>query len=150
MTFFVIRLWSLRLALCFSLLIADGVFGIREEGLESKLQPSRGRRACLEALHPMSMLIERRTVAVPGLRGWLALLCAPSASITLCTFWRTVFPGEGGLLDDGHSPEALPGKAHRFMLALKRLGQTARLIGYQFSCLLRRQERPSRRLRGSG
>ena len=75
-----------------------------------------------------------------GLRGWLLLLCAPSAGITVRTLWRNVFPGERGLLDDGHPPDDLPGKTHRFLLALKRLGQTARLLGYQCCRLLRRQE----------
>ncbi len=127
-------------ALWLLLRLSDSLTGTKGGDLASRLQPARWRRSCLLALDPVGVLLERRTAAVHGLRGWIVLLCAPSAGVTAHTLWRTVFPGERGLLDDGHAPGALPGRAHRLLLALKRLAQTGRLLAYQFLCLLRRQE----------
>lgn len=130
----------LSTALWLLLRVSGALLRTEETALAPRLRPARWRRACLEALDPVGVLLERRTAAVHGLRGWIVLLCAPSAGVTAHTLWRNVFPGERGLLDDGHAPDALPGRTHRLLLALKRLAQTGRLLAYQFLCLLRRQE----------
>jgi len=117
-------LWALLVA-------SKALVGTDAETTMRALRPSRPSANSLLALDLPALFLEQRAKSFPGLRSWLHLLCAPSAAVATRTFLSTVFPGERGLLEDGHPPEAGPSRMRQGILSLKRIGQTVKMAAYQ-------------------
>jgi hypothetical protein len=138
------RAERLSTALWILLRLSDELAGVAAPALEEALRPGRARRTSLEALHLPRLLLDQDMLALPGLKAWLILMCAPGVGVTAATFVRNAFPGERGLLDDGHRVDALPGPMHRLVLGGKRIGQAIRVACYQAARLRARRSAAAR------
>jgi GNAT superfamily N-acetyltransferase len=98
------------------------------------LEPPPWQRRSLELLDLPLVTVERQALGVHGMKIWMFAICAPSRGAVLKTLWSTAFPGERGLLDDGHPPDALPGLPYRIGVGLRRMmliGAVAGSMGWR-------------------
>ena len=96
------------------------------ENLLQPLAPGSATRRTLWGLHVAEGLLERRTKWVEGYTQMLYFLLTPYESLRCREILRSIWVGEGALLERGFRPDHLPGPAHRFLIWLRQL----KLLGW--------------------
>ncbi|HEX5041715.1 MAG TPA: nucleotidyltransferase family protein, partial [Candidatus Polarisedimenticolaceae bacterium] len=127
------RASNLVAALWILLRLAERLCG-SPETLPIDLEPPRWQRRSLELLDLPVVTVERQALGVHGMKIWIFAICAPSRGAVLRALWSTAFPGERGLLDDGHAPDALPGLSYRVGVGVRRMmliGAVAGSMGWR-------------------
>ncbi len=91
------------------------------DDLLQPLAPGSATRRTLRGLHVAEGLLERRAARVEGYTQMLHILLTPTERLRCQEILRSLWVGEGALLDRGFRPGHLPGPAKRFLIWLRQV-----------------------------
>ncbi len=94
------------------------------------LAPGSATRRTLRGLQVSAGCLERRAPQVEGYTQMLHFLLTPTERQRIREIFRSLWVGEGMLLDRGHRPDQLPGPGRRFMIWLRQV-KVLGLVSYR-------------------